>query len=160
MPKILNLNGPMAAGKTTITEILHKKLKTYSYVDRSHIKKKLKPSGRNNARKISKKASYLLIKELMKLKKNILTQEVNPTDLKKKLRPYFKDYNLKSFYIYCKLDTAIKRDIKRTKKTRSHLVRIIHSRYNGPEKGEIPINTDEMSVKQSVDLILKEIRKP
>ncbi|MBI2667600.1 AAA family ATPase [Candidatus Woesearchaeota archaeon] len=161
MPKIVNLHGVMASGKSTIVEILNKKLKNYSYVDRAYIKKMLKPAGRENARKISKKATFLIIKELMKLKKNILVQELNPIDLKRKLRPYFKKFNYKliSFHLYCSLNTSLKRDKSRTKKTRGDLVRKTHYLYSKPEKIDFQINTDKLKINESVGLIIKKIKE-
>jgi adenylylsulfate kinase-like enzyme len=161
MPRIVNIHGLMAAGKSTIVDILNKKLKTYSYIDRAYIKKQLRPAGKQNARKVSKKATYLLIKELMKLRKNILIQEVNPRDLKRKLRYYFSKYgyNMKSFYVHCSLETALVRDEQRSKKTRPVLVKRIHARYKGQEKQDVAVNTEKLSVRKSVNLILKELKK-
>ena len=76
MPKIITLHGPMAAGKSTITELLREKLPSFPYVDRPYIKRGLKPAGRKEALKISKEASYFIIEKLMELGKDIIVQEV------------------------------------------------------------------------------------
>lgn len=44
----------MAAGKSTLTEMLREKFPDYSYVDRPFIKRGLKPAGKKDALRISK----------------------------------------------------------------------------------------------------------
>lgn len=161
MPNLIILHGPPAAGKSTLTNVLREKLSTWPYVDRPNIKRGLKPLGREEAKKLSKEMSYTILKELMKLKKNIIVQEVNPSSVKKKLRYYLKKYNYQifAFYIHCSVDEAIQRDKKRTKKTRAALIKKIHKEFTGPSEIETVIDTEKLSVSECIKIILKEIRK-
>lgn len=161
MPKIIILRGPMASGKSTTIDILDKKLKDYVYINREYIKSKmLKKMPRKYARKISKRALWTLLKEVMKLKKNILVQELSKSNLNKKLGKYINDYNykIKSFYLTCSVETAIKRDKQRSKKMRARTVKIVHSNSK-PEKADLIIDTEDNSLNKTVSIILKEAKK-
>ena len=160
MPKLICIHGPMAVGKSTITEMLMKKLPNFSYVDRPNIKRGLKPAGRQNSLIISKQATYFIIKELMKIKKDIIVEEINPTSIKKKLNKYIKKnkYKIYSFYLLCSLNEAIKRDIKRSKKSRKNRVKQIHKEFESINKEGIFINTEKLTANQTLKLILKEIK--
>ncbi|MBN1386593.1 dephospho-CoA kinase [Candidatus Woesearchaeota archaeon] len=160
MPKLLNITGPMAAGKSTIADILYKKLKSYAFIDRAYIKKHLQRAGKQNAKRIAKEAVHMMAKELMKLKQNILVQEMNAESLKKKLGLHMKryGYTLHSFFLHCSVDTALKRDHMRSGKRRPGIVKRIHG-YVKPTKHDVIINTEENTMEQTVNRILKEIRK-
>jgi len=160
MPKIILIHGSMAVGKSTITEKLMKKLPNFAYVDRPYIKRGLKPLGRELAKKLSKEASYDIIKQIMKLKKNIIVQEVNIVSLRKKLKSYLKKYNYKiyAFHLTCSLKEAKKREKNRTKKSRSRLLEKITKEFPPPSKFEIIIDTEKLSVRQAVDYIIKKIK--
>lgn len=75
MPFIINIHGPIASGKTTITSLLQKKLKNIVYIDKPTLKKDLKLLGKERAREISSEASYFMLGQCMKLKRNILVTE-------------------------------------------------------------------------------------
>ena len=161
MPKIILIHGSMAVGKSTITEQLRKKLPNFVYVDRPYIKRGLKPLGRELAKKLSKETSYDIIKKIMKLKEDIIVQEVNVISLKKKLKSYLKKYKYKiyAFHLICSLKEAKKRENKRTKKSRPRLLEKINKEFPLPSKSEIIINTEKLSVRQSVNFIIKKIKK-
>lgn len=154
MPKLITIHGPVGAGKSTLTEQLRKRLPTYSYVDRPFIKRGLKPAGRKNALKLSKKASYFLIKELVKLKQDIIVQEVSSENLKAHFPTGFfpkNKYTIVPFYIKCSVETSIKRDLDRPAKIVGEKgVRKIHEEYLSPLKTEIIIDTDKLSVKKAI----------
>ena len=151
----------MSVGKSTITEQLRKFLPDYAYVDRPYIKRGLKPLGKPLAKKISKDASYDIIRQIMKLGKNMIVQEVSPVSLRKKIKHYLKRYKYKiySFYIICSVAEAKRREKGRDKKPRPRLVEKIHKEFNEPSKYDQVINTEEFSVRQSVNFILKTIQK-
>jgi len=161
MPKIIAIHGPMAAGKSTITEKIREKLPDHAYVDRPFIKRGLKPLGSKLALKISKAASFDILRQIMKLGKNVIIQEVSDESLRRKLKHYLRKYNytLSVFYIKCSLKEAKKRDKGRQKKTRPKLVEQVHKDFAEPSKHEIVIDTEKLSVRQSVNLILKMIQK-
>ena len=161
MPKIITIHGPMAVGKSTITELLRKKLPDYVYVDRPYIKRGLKPLGKKLALKISKDASYDIIRQIMKLNRDIIVQEVSPVSLKKKLKHYLKRYKYEvyAFYLACSMAEAKKREKGRTKKARPRLLEEIHKAYSSPSKHEQVINTEKLSARRSVNFILRNIKE-
>ena len=160
MPTIIAIHGPPAVGKSTITAELRKKLKNCAYVDRPNIKRGLKPIGRPISKKLSKKTSIAILKELIKLKKDVIVEEIAAADIKKKLKfaLWWHDYKVHGFYLQCSVREAIERDKHRKKKPRANLVRKIHKEYPTLSEHETMINTEKTSIKESVKLILKSIR--
>ncbi len=160
MPTIINIHGPMAAGKSTLTKLMREHFKDYAYVDRPNLKKGLQPLGKPLAKALSKDAVYFVVKQLMKQGNNIILEEINPESLKKKLRYYFKKYNytLHSFYVQCSVEEAMKRDILRSNKNRSDRVKEIHAQMKGPTQCDTLLNTEKMSVVECLKLILKQIK--
>ncbi len=161
MKNIITIQGPVAAGKSTITRILRTKLNTYSYVDRPFIKRGLRPAGKQLSLKLSKRTSYFLIKELVKVEQDIIVEEVNPESMKKNMgETFFKEHNYKiiSFFISCSVETAIKRDSLREAKTLGEEgVQRIHKKYVQPAGYEIVINTENASVEECVSKMLSRI---
>lgn len=157
MPKLILIHGPIASGKTTITQQLLTKLKDYAFIDRAYIKDMLKPSGKNDAKIIADKVVILALQELMKLNKNILVQERNTDELRIPINNYGKKYNIYSFYLECSLDEAIKRDQLRIKKSGN--INQINDSYNKvkPNKDDIIINTQNNSINKCVQDILRKI---
>jgi adenylylsulfate kinase-like enzyme len=160
MPNIIAIHGPMAVGKSTITSLLRKKLRNYAYVDRPYIKRGLKPLGKESAKKISKDASYSIIRQITKLKKDMITEELSAKQIRNKIKNHIKKYNYKvhGFYLTCPVKEAKKREKTRAKKARPRLLEKIHKEYAAPDKHEQVINTDKLSAIQSVNLILKSIK--
>lgn len=159
---IINLHGPMAAGKSTLTEMLREKYTDFAYVDRPFIKRGLKPAGNTLAKSISKDATYFIIKEIIKNNVNIIVQEVNPQSIQNQLGEIINknNYVVLSFYLKCGLEESIKRDEKRfTKKGRPELVREIYEKYKEPTELDIVIDTENNSKEECVELILGEIGK-
>ena len=161
MNKLITIHGPAGAGKSTLTKIIRDKIPTYSYVDRPIIKRGLKPAGRKEALRLSKKAAYFLIKELVNLKQNIIVQEVTPISMNKKIgENFFKEnsYEVISFYITCSIETAIKRDLERDAKTVGEEgIKKIHDEYIAPAPYEIIIDTEKMSVEKCIEIIMSKI---
>lgn len=161
MYNIITIHGPVGAGKSTLTEILREKLPTYSYVDRPYIKRGLKPAGKKEALRLSKEASYFLIRELVNMNQNIIVQEVNPESMKNKIgADFFEQHNYKiiPFFISCSVDIAIQRDLDRSAKTVGEEgVRKIHSEYVSPARYEIVIDTEKMYVDECITKMLSHI---
>jgi adenylylsulfate kinase-like enzyme len=160
MPNIILIHGPMAAGKSTITAELRKRLPDYAYVDRPYIKRGLKPLGRETAKKLSKAATYDIMREIMKLGRDMIVEELNPASTRKKLKHYLRtyDYEIHSFYLRCSIPKAMTRDKYRSKKHKPKLLRQIHEGYLEPDSLEQIIDTEKLSVRQAVNLILKSIK--
>ena len=161
MPTIINIHGPMAAGKSTLTRLMRENFKTYAYVDRPNIKKGLDPLGKPISRALSKDAVYFIVKQFMKQGYNIILEEINPESLKKKLRYYFKKYHytLHSFYVHCSVEEAMKRDVQRSNKNRSERVKEIHAQMKGPTSLDIFFDTEKMNIDECMNLMMKKIQK-
>jgi adenylylsulfate kinase-like enzyme len=157
MPKLINITGPIAAGKSTVCGLLRKELRSFAFVDRAYLKDMLKPAGKPDAKKIANDATIFIIKELMKKRKNILVQEQSIGRLKSKLRRYSKNYKFYSFFLSCGLEKTIKRDIKRAKESGNpeHIERI-HRKVQ-PSKDDFVIDTEKCSAKETLMLILKNL---
>jgi adenylylsulfate kinase-like enzyme len=160
MKQIIIIHGPMASGKSTITNKLNEILKDYTFVDRAYIKDimlgKLRKKNPDLARKISKDAMFTIMKDLMKNKQNILLQEIRLPSVKKHLKKELKNYKIISFYLDCSLKTALKRDTTRqTKYKRPLTVEEMHKNHAYEDDGDIIINTEKNTIKQTIDIILK-----
>ncbi|MBS3147816.1 AAA family ATPase [Candidatus Woesearchaeota archaeon] len=163
-PTIAIVHGPMAAGKSTVTRELDENLKDFIFVDRAYIKNVMlaKLDDRELAKELSQDAVNLIMTGLMKLKKNMLLQETRAPSIKKSWRKEIKKYgyNVKSFYLHCTLETAQLRDIQRQKRhIRPEVVREMHRRHGYADTDDLVIDTDSFSVKQTVNKILKELRR-
>lgn len=162
-PTILIIHGPMASGKSTVTNELDKLLKDYHFVDRAHIKNVMlkKLEDRELAKELSKKATFLTMKGLMKKKVNIMLQEMRTPQIKKHFRKEIKKYGyrIKSFYLECHVETAKKRDLQRQKRfVRPEVVAEMHKKHGYADKEDTVINTEKHSVKETVMKIMKELK--
>jgi len=157
MAKLIIIHGPIATGKSTISKLLLENLNDYVFVDKEYFKYMLKKIGKENAKKISTDTSLFIIKELMKLNKNIITQEMSMKTIFKKLKNYSNNYEIISFYLQCSLSTTIKRDKIRDKKSGNieHIKRIYEKVK--PSKEDIIIDTENNSINNCVIDILKHI---
>lgn len=166
--KIVIIRGPITSGKTTTSHELAKALPGWIFIDIWKIKEMFEPLGlrdRTPLKSASKKAVHVIMKEVMKkLGTNIIVQETEMSVLKRRLRPYLKKYNYEiySFFLDVDFNTAIKRDIQREKPT-MHLKKMFHSESEWDkirataEKQDFVIDTAKHSVKEVIDIILKEI---
>ena len=159
---IIIIHGPSGVGKSTITIVLREKLPTFSYVDRPYIKRGLKPAGKEFALSISKKASYIIVRELIEVRQNIITEEINPESMTKHIgKDYIESngYKILSFYLTCDLETAVKRDMVREAKTVGREgITSIHENYTKPYSYENVIDTGKVSVEKAIDMIIASIK--
>ena len=157
MKTLINLTGPIAVGKTTMMNLLRKELKDYIFVDRAHMKDMLKPLEKKYRKKIADESALYVTKELMKRKKNILIYEQNTSDLKRKLRNFSKGYKIYGFFLKCNVELAIKRDMKREKKSGDpEAIKEMHARVK-PSKQDVIIDTEKLTKKETLKIILKSI---
>lgn len=160
MPFIINIHGPIASGKTTITALLQKKLKNIVYIDKPTLKKDLKLLGKEKAREISSEASYFMLGKLLKFKKNILVSEMSPTKIIQRHAREMKKHNyvLHSFFLLCSLPTAVNRVKKRSDIPSLAYLKKHYQLFSKPEKYDVVIDTEKMSKNEVVRFILRCVR--
>ncbi len=156
MQKIIVIHGPMGSGKSTIVLGLVKKLPDFVLVDRAYIKdtmlKKVKAKDSKFAKKLSADAVFLIAKELLAKGYNIILQETRATAVIKALG---KNNEIKSFYLYCSLREAKKRDrIRQKKHIRPKVVEQMHLKHAYADEEDISINTEKNSKSQVIKIIL------
>ena len=161
MSKIIVIHGPMASGKSTISSKLLEMLPNYVLIDRAYLKdtmlRRVKAKDPDLAKKLSAKAMFLIARILLKQGYNVILQEIRMPVVKKRLGTKYKKT---SFYLYCSLDEAKKRDLKRQSRfVRPHLVEKMHEKHAYADKGDIEINTQKNSIFKTVEIILKHIKK-
>jgi adenylylsulfate kinase-like enzyme len=64
-----------------------------------------------------------------------------------------------TIYLYCSLETCIKRNKKRKPHIPEKAVFIIHHEMEKPKRPEISINTDKIKLREAVFQILGKIKK-
>jgi len=149
------ISGPIAAGKSTVCGHLLEHLSGYAFVDKAYLKNALKPIGKDEAKKIAAEACSLMVDRLMEAGKNILVHELSMKNLGETVKKY--DYECCCFYLKCSPETSVKRDEARVKKSHNpEYVISTHSKVL-PQEGEIIINTEEKTIEETVDYILKKI---
>jgi len=163
-PIIVIIHGPMASGKSTITNKLEKLLVNYHFIDRAYIKNIMlkKLENRELAKNLSKNATFLIMSGLMQSKENIMLQEMRSPQIKKHFTKEIKrhGYKIKSFYLECSLKTAQKRDLKRQKRyIRPEVVAEMHKKHAYPDKEDIIINTETCPIKEIINKIMKELQR-
>ncbi|MBU0907899.1 MAG: AAA family ATPase [Nanoarchaeota archaeon] len=158
MPTLINIHGPIASGKSTTCDALRKKLKDFAFVDHAYIKRMLSPIGRTNAKKIFGEATIFILKELMKLRKDILVQERNPIKLKKRLKTFLKGYHVHSFYLSCSLNEALRRDKSREKRPSPAKKIKENHQMSKPTKHDVIIDTEKYPLEKITNIILKQIK--
>ncbi len=159
MPFIINIHGPIASGKTTTTKLLQKKFKNILYIDKPALKKDLKLLGKEKARKISSEASYFMLGQCINTKKNILVSEMSPTKIVKHFKTQMNKYNytLFSFFLDCSLPTSMKRVKIRSDIPSLDYLGKNYKKFSKPEKGDIVIDTEKLTPKESLQFILQHV---
>src|SRR3989338_7647981 len=161
--KIVIIRGQSTAGKTTISHALAHVLPGWIFIDIWKIKEMFEPLGledRTVIKSASKKAVMAVTKEIMeKLGTNIILQEADRRFLINRLRSYLKEnkYNVYSFFLYVDYHTAIERDKLREKPT-MHIKNLFTreawmKNQLSYEKGDIRIDTTNLSTRETIDLI-------
>ncbi|GEM_PF-1133214 len=167
--KIVIIRGIVTAGKTTISYELNRVLPGWIFIDVWKIKEMFEPLGlkdRAPLKTISKKAMILIIKEVIKqIGINIIVQESSRSAINNDLKNLLKEKNYKiySFFLDVEDVDIIKRDRQREKPTMNLERDIKKGKFRDkrvkPEKEDIIINTSKNSIKNVVNIILKEINE-
>jgi len=165
--KIVILRGSPATGKTTALHNLrkHKEMKNWIIIDFNKLKKQFEYLGDEKRKSYGKQTLFSILKILMAQEVNIIFDEMSGEAIKKKFKYYLKkyNYNLIVFEFTSSVNTAIKREAYRRKikgkKPQGNWVKQTHKeRIKLLEKGSITIDTTNLSEKQTVNFILKNIK--
>jgi adenylylsulfate kinase-like enzyme len=161
MAKIIVIHGPMGCGKSTIVSELVKKLPDYVLVDRAYMKdtmlKNVKSKDPKLAKKLSADAMFLIAKGLLKKGFNLILQETRLPTVKKRIGGKHK---IKSFYLYCNVEEAKRRDkIRQKRYVRPKVVEEMHLKHAYPDKGDIAIDTEKNSISKTLKIILDSLSK-
>jgi tRNA uridine 5-carbamoylmethylation protein Kti12 len=162
IPKLILIKGPAGVGKTTICKHLSKKLKTFQYLDLEKFKEKFKHLERAERKVKAHELYYPQIKKLIKQEKDILLQESFLKDLKKELKIEFKThkYEIISIFLKASLKETKKRNLNRKQKTATEeYVEKSYSYLSIPEKKDIIIDVENISVKKTIVLIMNLVTK-
>jgi predicted ABC-type ATPase len=157
MPKLILIKGPAGVGKTTICKHLSKKLKNFNYVNLEEFKEKFNHLERTERKIKAHQLYYPKIKKLIERKNNILLQESFLKDLNKKLGKELKNnkYNIISIFLKASLKETKKRNEERKQKTASEeYMKKSYSYLAVPEAKDIIIDVENISIKETVDLIM------
>jgi cytidylate kinase len=165
--KIVLIRGVPTSGKTTMTHELAKVLPGWIFIDIWKIKEMFEPLGMKDRRplkKTTKKAVHVIMREVMKdLGVDIIVQESERSVLNKKLGSYLKKYNYEiySFFLHVDLDKAAVRDRKREKPDMKMKKLFTRDQWEKMRKthnkGDVIIDTGKKSMKEVIDIMLKEI---
>ena len=156
MPNLLLIKGPVAAGKTTVCNLIQTKLPDFKYVNLEELKGQF--DGLTNFQKTEKAASvyYPKIKELMDLGVNILLQESMVNDIQNNLGEDLakNHYNLISIFLEISLDESKKRNRDREKKLSEGYAIASYNYLAVSEDGDVLINAETKSPEEITNFIL------
>lgn len=165
MKKIIIIRGKSGAGKTTISYELAKVLPKYFFVDIWKFKEMFEPFGFKNRKpqnEICKESMFFIIKQSLKknLFQNFIIQESSQSSVRKYMKNYLdKKDKIYSFFLDVDLKNALKRNVEREKTTmdKKHFIEQSKQGLKNKEKEDILIDTSNKSIKQVIDIILKNI---
>ena len=166
MKYLINITGPMASGKSTLTALVWRHFENYAYVDRPRMKRGLKPAGKDIARVISKKATYLMLVELMKDKNvpGIVVEEMGSDGIEKHLSYEMKKYGyqLLPFHLTCPLEMSYERETWRRNQRgmppRLDIVKEVNAQVPGPCANDIVVDTGRMKIEEAFGYIVGHVK--
>lgn len=163
MTFVIWLTGPSGSGKTTLAGALKQKIKQMGYrvevLDGDEIRKELYPDigFSKEARKMHNRVVIHMAKLLSRNDIIVIVSLISPF---KSIREYAR-MELKNFievYLKCPLETRIRRDPKGlyAKAIKGEIKGLTgyDGIYEEPEKPEVVINSDTMSVEEEVSQVL------
>ena len=159
--KLVILRGRPTSGKSTAYANLQKKkeMKDWLFVDHANLKEKL-------GKELGKKSLFAVLKVVMSTKKNIIIEEMSEETIRKYVGSYIKKYNYRVvvFQFTVRTKTAYKRDVQRAKAKWHPLmgkkwIDETHKMHDEQfDKKAFLVDTNKLSKKKVVDLILKELK--
>ena len=155
------MTGLPCSGKTTISRKLSEHVPNLAVLDGDEMRELLSPNEdfsrngiTNHNRKIVNLAKLLLDHHV-----SVCVSKINPfVENRENARKILKNYNFVEIYIKCSLDSCEKRDVKGMyKKARNDEINNfigIHVNYEPPTSPELIVDTENSTIKNSVQIIL------
>jgi len=173
-PKIVFLKGGSNTGKSTAFRNLKKlrknaQMNDWVFIDSTEFKSWF--NYLEDKRELQKTSLFVLIKQIMKNKKNIILEEMSAKTTRKHVKNQIKKYNYQLItfeFVVDNVETAYLRDIKRIKsKEDRNQIKALGRRFISDshknhqmklDKGCIFVNTTKLGKKQVVDFILTKLK--
>ena len=155
------MTGLPCSGKTTISRKLSEHVPNLAVLDGDEMRELLSPNEdfsrngiTNHNRKIVNLAKLLLDHHV-----SVCVSKINPfVENRENARKILKNYNFVEIYIKCSIDSCEKRDVKGMyKKARNNEINNfigIHVNYEPPTSPELIVDTENSTIKNSVQTIL------
>ena len=167
-PKLVLLKGRPTSGKSTAFHNLKKRkeMKGWIFIDFCNIKEILGETlGDEDRKKYSKAFLFVLLKEAMKIGKNIILEEMSEETLRKYIDSSIKrrGYEIITFQFTVRTKTAYKRDVQRAKdkwhpKMGKKWVDEIHKLHDETASPEgIIVDTNKLGKRKVIEFILGEL---
>jgi len=161
MSFIIWMTGLPCSGKTTICKKLSEHIPNLAILDGDEMRELLSPNEDfsrngiiNHNKKVVSIAKLLLVHNV-----SVCVSKINPfVENRENARKILKNYNFVEIYIKCSLDSCEKRDVKGMyKKARNDEINNfigIHVNYEPPTSPELIVDTENSTIKNSVQIIL------
>jgi radical SAM protein with 4Fe4S-binding SPASM domain len=160
MKYLVIIDGPMAVGKTTITEEIQKRLNNFCFISPENYNMDFLFLNSDERRKLKKQLSFFLLRELIRLNQNILIDSMNFDTVVNKIESkVINEYYIIPIKLICSVKTAVERNVTRNKKANSLDVISSHSKFNRIMQNYFEIDTEELSIEQSTIKVLNLIQK-
>ena len=168
MSFVIWLTGPSGVGKTTLAKALAKKFEEMGYpveiLDGDAVRSKLYPDL-GFSEKDREMHNKVVIEMARLLSKNNIITIVALISPLRKIRELARK-EIKNFievYLTCSLETRIQRDpkglYKQAKDGKIKGLTGLDGKYEKPENPELILNTDDLSVDEEVELVIKKAKE-
>lgn len=162
-PIVIILRGHAAGGKTTLYDALKKPLTDFMFIDHGAIKHALASLGDEKKRSLAKEVLVFYMKQVMEQKFNVAIEEMSGDYIKKQLGTLINEnhYQVFQFRPMASLPTVLARaKAQKRTMTRDFLEKSWADwgpEGTRPEKTDIVIDTEKLSLDQCVKMVLKTI---
>ena len=166
MSFIIWMTGLPCSGKTTIARKLSEHISNLAVLDGDETRALLSPNEDFSRKGIISHNDKVanLAKLFLDHHVSVCVSKINPfVENRENARKILKNYNFVEIYIKCSLDSCEKRDVKGMyKKARNGEINNfigIHVNYEPPTSPELIIDTENSTIKNSVQIILDYLNK-
>ena len=159
MLKIIILRGPAGVGKSTVAELLQKKLgENWVHLDIDKIKHTISETSSPIRSEIAHRVGKYFIEELLSNNFNIIVEEIFRENFYKELLSLIErsHSSVHKFFLRADINTLITRNASRVKIKDHKTIQDLHSEIQ-PLEGEKILETSNYSTEQLAELIIKDL---